>query len=90
MSRASSASAPQMRLGKQARDDGAADSDNVLGDVMEALIGALYLDAGLEAARASIRTRLGRPGADAGQGAPASQVRAAGMGGGAQPPDPDL
>ena len=45
----------QVRLGKQAREDGAADSDNVLGDVVEALIGALYLDAGLEAAEAFIR-----------------------------------
>jgi len=44
-----------LTLGKQARDDGAADSDNVLGDVMEALIGALYCDAGLDAARAFIR-----------------------------------
>lgn len=44
-----------LRLGKQARDDGAADSDNVLGDVMEALIGAFYLEAGLEAARAFVR-----------------------------------
>lgn len=35
-----------IRLGKQARDDGAADSDNVLGDIMEALIGANYLEAG--------------------------------------------
>ena len=42
-------------LGKQARDDGAADSDNVLGDVMEALIGALYLEAGLDEARALVR-----------------------------------
>lgn len=41
-------------LGKQARDDGAADSDNVLGDVMEALIGALYREAGLEEARALV------------------------------------
>ena len=49
----------QLRLGKQARDDGAADSDNVLGDVMEALIGALYLDAGLEAARTAIRKAWG-------------------------------
>jgi ribonuclease-3 len=46
---------PHLRLGKQAREDGAHDSDNVLGDVMEALIGALYLDAGLEAVRAFIR-----------------------------------
>lgn len=44
-----------LRLGKQARDDGAADSDNVLGDVMEALLGALYREAGLEAARGVVR-----------------------------------
>lgn len=48
-----------LRLGKQARDAGASDSDNVLGDVMEALIGALYLDAGLAPARAAIRTAWG-------------------------------
>ncbi len=42
-------------LGKQARDDGAADSDNVLGDITESLIGALYLEAGLETAAAFIR-----------------------------------
>ena len=46
-----------LRLGKQARDDGAADSDNILGDVVEALIGALYLDHGLEAVDAFIRAR---------------------------------
>jgi ribonuclease-3 len=44
-----------LRLGKQARDDGAADSDNVLGDVIEALIGALYLDHGFAAPRSFIR-----------------------------------
>lgn len=49
-----------LRLGKQARDDGAVESDNVLGDVMEALIGALYLDAGMDAARALIH-RLWEP-----------------------------
>ena len=47
---------PWMRLGKQARDDGALDSDNVLGDVVEALIGALYLDAGMEAAADFVRS----------------------------------
>ncbi|MFM9828428.1 MAG: ribonuclease III [Sphingomonas sp.] len=51
--------APHLRLGKQARDDGASDSDNVLGDVMEALIGALYLDHGLDAARAAIKRLWG-------------------------------
>ncbi|MEA3037685.1 MAG: ribonuclease [Sphingomonadales bacterium] len=45
----------RLRLGKQARDDGAWDSDNVLGDVVEALIGALYLDSGLETAEAFVR-----------------------------------
>jgi ribonuclease-3 len=44
-----------IRLGRQARDDGASDSDNVIGDVVEALIGALLLDGGLEAAAAFIR-----------------------------------
>jgi ribonuclease-3 len=39
-----------MRLGKQAREDGAQDSDNVLGDAVEALIGAVFLDAGFAAA----------------------------------------
>lgn len=45
---------PHLRLGKQARDDGGADSDNILGDVTEALIGALYLDHGIVAAEAFI------------------------------------
>ena len=39
-----------IRLGRQAREDGATQSDNVVGDVVEALIGALYLDGGLGAA----------------------------------------
>ncbi|HEX8573026.1 MAG TPA: ribonuclease III [Allosphingosinicella sp.] len=47
---------PRVRLGKQAREDGASDSDNVIGDVVEALIGALYLDSGLEAAEAFVRS----------------------------------
>ena len=48
-----------LKLGKQARDDGASDSDNVLGDVMEALIGAWYQEAGLDAARAFVRKAWG-------------------------------
>lgn len=39
-----------VRLGKQAREDGANESENVVGDVVEALIGALAIDGGLEAA----------------------------------------
>ena len=40
-----------VRLGKQAREDRASQSDNVVGDVVEALIGALYLDGGFEVAQ---------------------------------------
>jgi ribonuclease III len=39
-----------IRLGKQARSDGASQSENVIGDVVEALIGALFLDGGLDTA----------------------------------------
>lgn len=46
---------PHLRLGRQAIDDGAFQSGNLLGDVTEALIGALYLEAGLEAAARFIR-----------------------------------
>lgn len=42
-------------LGKQARDDGAADSEKILGDVMEALLGAQFLEAGFDSARDLVR-----------------------------------
>jgi ribonuclease III len=58
-----------MRLGKQARDDGAKESDYVLGDMAEALIGAIYLDLGLDAARSFIE-RNWRPMLEAAQSAP--------------------
>lgn len=45
-----------IRLGKQAREDRASSSDNVVGDVVEALLGALYLDQGLNVAEDFIRT----------------------------------
>ncbi|WP_292684882.1 ribonuclease III [Novosphingobium sp.] len=44
-----------IRLGKQARDDGGQDSDNILGDVMEALIGASFVTHGFEATRDMVR-----------------------------------
>jgi len=50
---------PRLRLGKQALDDGVFRSDNVLGDVVEALIGALYLDVGFAAADAFVRRAWG-------------------------------
>lgn len=47
---------PQVvRLGQQARADGGSNSDNILGDVMEALIGAVYLDCGMDCVRTMIR-----------------------------------
>jgi ribonuclease-3 len=47
--------AEHIRLNKQAADDGVRDSDYVLGDVIESLLGALYLEAGLDAARTWVR-----------------------------------
>jgi ribonuclease III len=49
-----------MVLGKQARDDGARESDNVLGDMIEALIGAIFIDMGPAKARAFVE-RYWRP-----------------------------
>jgi len=43
-----------LRLGKQAREDGGADSDNILGDVMEALIGACFVEHGYDVAQALV------------------------------------
>ena len=45
----------RIKLGKQAREDGANQSDNVVGDVVEALMGALLLDGGIDKADAFIR-----------------------------------
>ena len=47
---------PEIRLGRQAREDRAASSDNVVGDVVEALLGALFMERGLDVAEAFVRT----------------------------------
>ena len=39
-----------LRLGKQARDDRANQSDNVVGDAVESLLGALLIDGGIDVA----------------------------------------
>nr|WP_246204825.1 ribonuclease III [Altericroceibacterium indicum] len=44
-----------VRLGKQARDDGGADSANILGDVMEALLGASFVSRGFDPSRNMVR-----------------------------------
>ena len=46
----------EIRLGRQAREDRATESDNVIGDVIESLIGALYFDGGYDSAKRFIRT----------------------------------
>jgi ribonuclease III len=46
----------QLRLGKQAREDGAKRSENVVGDAVEALIAALYAEGGLELTRTFVRS----------------------------------
>ena len=47
--------AEHILLGKQARDDGGHDSDNILGDVMEALIGAAFVTQGYDETAAIVR-----------------------------------
>jgi len=44
-----------IKLGKQAREDGANQSDNVVGDVVESLMGALLIDGGLDEAEEFVR-----------------------------------
>jgi ribonuclease-3 len=44
-----------LRIGKQGRDDGAQESNNVLGDVMEALLGANFLESSFSATREIVR-----------------------------------
>lgn len=46
-----------IRLGPQAREDRANMSDNVIGDVVEAIIGAIYLDGGLERAETFVKAQ---------------------------------
>lgn len=47
--------ADHIRMGKQARDDGGAQSTNILGDVMEALLGASFRQSGFAATAAVIK-----------------------------------
>jgi ribonuclease-3 len=48
-----------VRFGPQARNDGGRYSDNIAADAIEALIGAIYLDQGADAARAFILAHWG-------------------------------
>jgi ribonuclease III len=46
---------PYMRLGKQAADDGGFDRDNIIGDMVEALLAAAWMEHGFEVARNFVR-----------------------------------
>lgn len=46
---------PHIQLGSQARSDGGTDSDNILGDVMEALLGASFIENGFGHTRTLVR-----------------------------------
>ncbi|RYE70610.1 MAG: ribonuclease III [Hyphomicrobiales bacterium] len=56
-----------LRISKQAHADGGRDSDNILGDVMEALLGAQFLDNGYDAACELVH-HLWRPALESGEG----------------------
>ncbi|MBX7500185.1 ribonuclease III [Qipengyuania sp. YG27] len=58
---------PHIRISKQASSDGGRDSDNILGDVIEALLGAQFLDNGFDASRELVHT-LWRPALESGAG----------------------
>lgn len=59
--------ADHIRISKQARADGGRDSDNILGDVMEALLGAQFLDNGFKESRKLVNL-LWRPALESGAG----------------------
>ena len=56
-----------LRISKQAHADGGRDSDNILGDVMEALLGAQFVDNGYDAARDLVHF-LWRPALESSEG----------------------
>jgi ribonuclease III len=56
-----------VRISKQAQADGGRDSDNILGDVMEALLGAQFLDNGYRSACDLVHV-LWRPALESGEG----------------------
>lgn len=58
---------PHVRISKQARADGGRDSDNILGDVMESLLGANYVENGFRATRDLVH-KLWHPALEGGAG----------------------
>ena len=58
---------PHIRISKQANADGGRNSDNILGDVVESLLGAQYLDNGFDASSELVE-QLFRPALESGAG----------------------
>ena len=78
-----------MRISKQARADGGTDSDNILGDVMESLLGAQFIDNGFAASRDLVH-QLWRPALESGAGEskhPKSALQEWAAGNRRKPPD---
>ena len=59
--------APHIRISKQAHADGGRDSDNILGDVMESLLGVHFLERGFAETRDLVHV-LWRPALESGAG----------------------
>ncbi|MCV0382116.1 MAG: ribonuclease III [Erythrobacter sp.] len=59
--------APHIRISKQAHADGGRDSDNILGDVMESLLGVHFLEQGFAPTRDLVH-QLWRPALESGAG----------------------
>ena len=59
--------APHIRISKQASSDGGRDSDNILGDVMESLLGAQFLQNGFKPSQDLVQL-LWRPALESGAG----------------------
>lgn len=81
--------ARHLRISKQAQADGGRDSDNILGDVMEALLGAQFLDNGYQAACDLVHF-LWRPAMESGEGRakhPKSALQEWAAGNGRRPPE---
>jgi GTPase len=78
-----------LKLGRSEMLSGGRRKDALLGDAMEAVIAAVYLDAGFEAARALV-LRLWGPDRAGGRRCARREDRLAGMGAGARPAAPGL
>lgn len=81
-----------IRISRQAHADGGRDSDNILGDVMESLLGAQFIDNGFDQARELVQL-LWRPALEGGAGEskhPKSALQEWAAGSQRKPPEYDV